>query len=60
MDTSLSGVRIRVHHDGVIPTSFRLLVDDMQADCEIVWRKGRELGARVLSYRPRGKPDDLI
>jgi hypothetical protein len=51
IDTSLTGVRICLHEDGMLPTNFVLVVDRRRFDCEIVWRKGRELGARVRGYR---------
>jgi len=50
IDASLSGVRILLDDDTMMPNSFILVVDAKRADCEIIWRKGRELGASVRSW----------
>lgn len=57
VDTSLSGARLRVEHRNPIPNNFALVIEDggIQAECEIVWRKGMELGVRILSSRPRAQ-----
>lgn len=57
MDASLSGVRIKMKTKDPLPTGFVLVIvdDDMQVECEIVWRKGLEVGARVLSSGPRDR-----
>jgi hypothetical protein len=54
LETSLSGARIRVDRIGPLPTNFFLCIkeDRVTADCEIVWRKGQELGVRIFSFKP--------
>ena len=51
VDTSLTGMRIRLQDDRPLPTSFVLAFDGRHHDCEIVWRKGRDLGVRVRGLR---------
>ena len=50
LDTSLSGARIEVKRAGLLPTNIWLFIeeDGVLADCEIVRRKGQELGVRIL------------
>ena len=49
-DISATGVRLRVDGSLAIPDTFELIiaVDGLEADCEVVWRRGNELGARFL------------
>lgn len=51
---SLTGVRLCLLDAMPLPTSFRLLVDDVTiAECEIVWRRGAELGASIRGMSRR-------
>jgi hypothetical protein len=52
-DMSLASLRVRLEDDDVLTRSFMLAVDGMQADCEILWQRGREVKARVRRYRSR-------
>jgi PilZ domain-containing protein len=49
-DLSTTGARLRVDSSLGIPDTFELIieVDGLEANCEVVWRKGNEVGARFL------------
>ncbi|MEO1280350.1 MAG: PilZ domain-containing protein [Pseudomonadota bacterium] len=49
-DISQSGVRIRALGNVNIPDQFVLTIDldGLEADCEVVWRNDKELGARFI------------
>ena len=49
-DISATGVRLRVEGSLTIPDTFELIVevDGLEANCQVVWRKGNEVGARFL------------
>jgi PilZ domain len=49
-DVSATGVRLRTEGSLNIPDTFELIieVDGLEANCEVVWRKGNEVGARFL------------
>lgn len=52
IELSLSGVSVRVARDARIPNSFALIIDGNRiADCEIVWRRGDQIGARIGGIR---------
>jgi hypothetical protein len=57
LDMSFSGVRLRVDREDPIANSFILILEDrgIEADCEIVWRRGLELYARASLLRRRTK-----
>ncbi len=45
INISLSGLRIRLDDKAMLPNSFTLVFDGKQLDCDIVWRKGNDVGA---------------
>jgi hypothetical protein len=49
-DLSDTGARLRVEGSLNIPDTFELIiaVDGLEANCEVMWRKGNEVGARFL------------
>lgn len=49
-DVSATGARLRVDSSLTIPDTFELIieVDGLEANCQVVWRNGNELGARFL------------
>jgi hypothetical protein len=49
-DLSATGARLRVEGSLNIPDTFELIidVDGLEANCEVMWRKGNEVGARFL------------
>ncbi|MEM1050419.1 MAG: PilZ domain-containing protein [Pseudomonadota bacterium] len=50
-DISEAGARMRVDTPDSIPETFDLLIelDGFEAECEVLWREGREIGVRFLS-----------
>ena len=50
-DISESGLRIKIKENDFLPDHFQVFVelDGLRADCEVVWRKGLELGCRFSS-----------
>ncbi len=52
-DVSETGARLRVDNSLTIPDTFELLLDldGLEADCEVTWRKGREIGVRFTALR---------
>jgi PilZ domain len=58
LDTSLSGARVEVKQVGPLPTNVWLFIEEdrVLADCEIVRRRGKELGLRILSRAPATGP----
>jgi hypothetical protein len=50
-DLSESGARLRADSSVGIPDTFELIVetDGLEANCEVVWRKGSEVGVKFLS-----------
>lgn len=50
-DMSDSGVKIKIKETDFIPDRFQIFIelDGIRADCEVVWRKGMEIGARFVS-----------
>lgn len=57
-DISLTGARIRSEGSVNIPDTFELLIelDGTEADCEVVWRKGNEIGVRFRGAPRRVNP----
>ena len=47
---SATGARLRTEGSLNIPDTFELIIeaDGLEANCEVVWRKGNEVGARFL------------
>ena len=52
-DISEDGARLRVENSASIPDTFELLLDldGIEADCEVVWRKLKEVGVRFTATR---------
>ena len=50
-DMSATGARLRVEGSVSAPDTFELLIplDGLEADCQVVWRSGPDLGVRFLS-----------
>jgi hypothetical protein len=57
-DLSATGARIRVEAAAVPPDRFVLIIelDGFEADCEVVNRRGRDIGVRFLSPARTVKP----
>jgi hypothetical protein len=55
-DVSATGARLRTESSLNIPDTFELIidVDGLEANCEVVWRKGNEVGARFLGAPRQG------
>ena len=49
-DISDTGARLRMESSLVVPDTFELIVemDGLEANCEVVWRSGTEVGVRFL------------
>jgi hypothetical protein len=49
-DVSATGARLRVDGTVSAPDTFVLIVesDGLEADCEVVWRKGNEIGVKYV------------
>lgn len=50
-DMSATGARLRVEGSVTAPDTFELLIplDGLEANCQVVWRSGSDLGVRFLS-----------
>lgn len=50
LDRSTGGFRLHVHEPGEVPDGFKLhlTADDSFYDCECVWRRGNEIGVKVV------------
>lgn len=50
-DMSATGARLRVDGSVTAPDTFELLVplDGLEANCQVVWRAGQELGVKFLT-----------
>jgi hypothetical protein len=50
-DMSATGARLRVEGSITAPDTFELLIplDGLEANCQVVWRSGHELGIQFLS-----------
>jgi PilZ domain-containing protein len=50
-DVSTTGARLRVDGSVGIPDTFELIieVDGLEADCQVVWRRGNEVGVRFVA-----------
>jgi hypothetical protein len=50
-DMSATGARLRVSGSVTAPDTFELLIplDGLEANCQVVWRSGADLGVRFLS-----------
>src|SRR5262245_35614464 len=50
-DLSDTGARLRVEGSMTVPDTFELLIplDGFEAPCQVVWRKGGEVGVRFLA-----------
>lgn len=57
-DISATGARLRSDGSINIPDTFELLIelDGVEADCEVVWRKGNEVGVRFKGAPRRTIP----
>ena len=63
-DISASGARLQVTGSLDIPDTFELIVevDGVEAECEVVWRYGRDVGVRFISQLKQStrKRDQII
>ncbi len=50
-DLSPSGAHLRVEGTTNVPNTFELIIelDGLEAQCEVAWRKGKEIGVRFSS-----------
>ena len=50
-DMSDTGVKLKLKENDVLPDRFHLYVeiDGINVDCEVVWRRGLEIGAKFVS-----------
>ena len=50
-DISDTGARLRVEGSITVPDTFELIIelDGLEAPCQVVWRKGGEVGVKFLS-----------
>ena len=50
-DLSATGARLRVEGLRTVPDTFELIIDldGLEADCQVMWRKGGEVGVRFVS-----------
>jgi hypothetical protein len=50
-DVSATGARLRIEASVTAPDTFDLVIDldGMEASCQVVWRKGADLGVRFLA-----------
>ncbi len=57
-DLSETGVKLKLNADDPLPDHFTLFVqlDGILVDCEVVWRRGLEIGARFVSEIKQSKP----
>jgi hypothetical protein len=57
-DVSETGAHLRVEGSMNAPDTFELIIDldGLEADCEVVWRKGSEVGVRFRSPPRRFTP----
>ena len=57
-DLSAAGARLRVDALDSVPDTFDLMIelDGFEAECEVVWREGKEIGVRFLAEPILGAP----
>jgi PilZ domain len=57
-DLSATGARLRADGSVNIPDTFELIIelDGLEADCEVVWRRGIEIGVRFIGAARRTTP----
>ena len=50
-DISDTGARLKLKENSVLPNQFQLYIeiDGIRVDCEVVWRRGLEVGAKFAS-----------
>jgi hypothetical protein len=50
-DISQTGARLRVEGSMTVPDTFELIIelDGLEAPCQVVWRKGGEVGVKFLA-----------
>jgi hypothetical protein len=50
-DVSATGARLRIEASVTAPDTFDLIIDldGMEASCQVVWRKGTDMGVRFLA-----------
>ena len=60
-DLSPTGAKLRVESSTSIPDHFQLIIelDGLEADCEVVWRREHEIGARFQRPPRNVKPKRL-
>jgi hypothetical protein len=49
IDSSDGGVRISTSHDFEVPNQFVLRLSGEEATYKVIWRKGRQVGAKLVS-----------
>jgi len=49
IDTSDGGIRVSTSHDFEVPEKFILRLSGEEAIYKVVWRKGRQVGAKLAS-----------
>jgi hypothetical protein len=49
IDTAEGGVRVSTSHNFEVPDQFILRLSGEEAAYKVVWRKGRQVGAKVAS-----------
>jgi hypothetical protein len=49
IDTSDGGTRVSTSHDFEVPDQFILRLSGEEATYKVVWRKGRQVGAKLAS-----------
>ena len=49
IDTSDGGVRVSTSHDFDVPNQFILRLSGEEATYKVIWRKGRQVGAKLVN-----------
>ena len=55
IDDSDEGVQVSTSHDFEVPDEFVLRLSGKEAAYKVVWRKGRQVGAKLLRRRVRAR-----
>jgi hypothetical protein len=55
IDESDTGVRLSTSHDFDVPDEFVLRLSGKEAKYKVVWRNGRQVGAKLLRHRVRAR-----
>ncbi len=56
-DISDTGAKIKLKDNDILPDLFHLFVeiDSIGVECEVIWRRGREIGAKFISEVQQAK-----